>query len=143
LEYFKRNGRGRLRSEGMSKPREWWIDHENEYAVFHSEESAEGDYCGAGYTFHGEKKPVHVIEYSAYAQLRADAEKLVEALEKTIKENTIMLNEQKCARNGHDWEPDTSLTIMRCDRCGLGMNTNDSRRALADFRKRWPKEGGK
>ena len=74
-------------------------------------------------------------------QLRADAEMLAEALEKTIKENTIMLNEQKCARDAHDWEPDTSMTIMRCDRCGLGMNTNDSRRALADFRKRWQKEG--
>jgi len=79
---------------------------------------------------------------SSLEKLRADAEKLAVALEKTIKENTIMLNEQKCARDGHDWEPDTSLTIMRCDRCGLGMNTNDSRQTLAEFRKRWPKELG-
>lgn len=60
---------------------------------------------------------------------------LVEALKKTIKENTAFLYEFDCKKDGHCWEPDTSLTIMRCEVCGIGANTHEAREALAPFGK--------
>lgn len=48
------------------------------------------------------------------------AKLLEDHLKKTIKENTIMLNYRTCE---HEWEPDTSMIVMRCDRCGIGLNT--------------------
>jgi len=51
---------------------------------------------------------------------------LKEHLKKVIKENTIMLN--LCEE--HEWEPDTSMTVMRCDKCGVGLNTWKAKESL-------------
>jgi len=44
-------------------------------------------------------------------------------LKKVIKENSLMLNYKECE---HDWEPDTSMTVMRCDKCDIGLNTHSA-----------------
>ena len=59
--------------------------------------------------------------------------KVVEALKKTVKENTIMIDDYECRTAGHDWEPDTSMTIMRCDSCGMGANTYEAKQALKEM----------
>ena len=53
-----------------------------------------------------------------------------DALKKTIKENTAFIDEFDCKRHGHNFEPDTSMTIMRCENCGIGANTHEAREVL-------------
>jgi hypothetical protein len=105
--------------------REWLINPKTGYirdADYEGRTWGEGNYNAVR---------IHVIEHAALAEKDKVIAGLVEALEKTIKENTIMLDEFTCKKDGHDWEPDTSMTIMRCDLCGIGANTYEARKVLA------------
>jgi len=82
----------------MSKPREFWLEESAPWEIYETEINLPGH--------------THVIEYSAFDQLRADAEKLAEALVASC----------ICGEFGFISE--------KCPACV----------ALADFRKRWPKE---
>lgn len=57
----------------------------------------------------------------------------VKPLKKVVKENTIMIDDFDCRMKGHDWEPDTSMTVMRCDLCGMGANTYEAKELLKEI----------
>lgn len=74
--------------------------------------------------------------YDKVEELNRAEQKLavaIECLDKTIKENTFYLNWKSCE---HDWEPDTLMEVMRCDICGIGLNTFESMQALAKIKER-------
>ena len=60
-------------------------------------------------------------------------EQFRDILRKVLKEAHTQFNYEDCE---HEWEPDTLMTIMRCEKCGIGMNTH---KALVDHFDRFKK----
>lgn len=135
----------------MSKPKEWFIEqgcHDNQdlavgtphdSSVLTSEQAQAGEFDIDGF--------VHVIEKSAYDELeralaeggkawkqtieslRADAERLAEALE-DIKKTRYGLDSMTTLEERVDYWSDMALFYRR-----------QASAALAEFRLKWPKEG--
>jgi hypothetical protein len=94
----------------MSKPREFWIEYCPDKSITHlvDEKPIKPE-------MHGEwANIVRVIEHSAFEQLRADAERLCEALEKIAMQKQHRLECPNLPQIAHE--------------------------ALANYRKRWARE---
>jgi len=70
-------------------------------------------------------------------ELEQENKILRDALEKATKEIEFVYGKE-CSRSlsdgEHDWEPNTTMNIMRCENCGIGANTFALFEALAQLK---------
>lgn len=98
------------------KPREFWVALGCENGKYVDEVKPEMFYHSDGLVH-------HVIEKSAY-------DRAIETLKKVTTENLKGLDYNQCT---HNFEPDTSMTIMKCEHCGVGSRTSDAFELLKEL----------
>lgn len=111
----------------MSAPKEFWL---NRTTVEMQSYPKENPRCADTRYYPQDEVDQLKAERDEY---REKCLRLTEALEKSLKEYLSRFEFKKCEGKEHDWEPDTSMTIMRCDRCGVGASNWSAKQTLEKY----------